>query len=103
MTAVQRWMNVSLATLMLAGAGLAITRLAHALPREATVPRTDRADSPAPVPSPPAPTGPDPVQQSLAAFQNSPVPGVWPKLTKSVILDEIRARIRDPFQVNQGP
>lgn len=45
------------------------------------------------------------VQQALEAianFEKSKVPGVWPGLNKSQIVAEMRSRVTDPFQVNQG-
>lgn len=50
---------------------------------------------------------PDPalVQQAEAAiaeFEQSIAPGAWPFLDKATILADLRSRVHDPFQVNQG-
>lgn len=41
-------------------------------------------------------------EAAIAAFEQSIAPSVWTFLDKATILAEMRARIRDPFQVNQG-
>ncbi|NER79937.1 MAG: hypothetical protein F6K42_10205 [Leptolyngbya sp. SIO1D8] len=38
----------------------------------------------------------------LNTFQASDTPGVWPHLDKAVIIREMRSRIHNPFNVNQG-
>ncbi len=45
------------------------------------------------------------VAQALAAiaqFEAFPAPSTWPYLDKATILAEMRSRVQDPFQVNQG-
>lgn len=39
---------------------------------------------------------------TLAEFEKSNTPGVWSNLDKNQILADMRSRILDPFQVNQG-
>jgi hypothetical protein len=39
---------------------------------------------------------------SIDAFATSSKKSLWPALNKDVLIGEMRARIRDPFQVNQG-
>lgn len=46
-----------------------------------------------------------PVQQALQAtldFEQSTARGVWPNVDKNQVLADMRSRINDPFQVNQG-
>jgi len=50
---------------------------------------------------------PDPVlvEQAMAAialFEQSPTPGIWPAIQKPQLLEEMRSRVQDPFQVDQG-
>jgi len=45
------------------------------------------------------------VQQAEAAiadFEKSIAPGAWPFLDKATIIADLRSRVRDPFQINQG-
>jgi hypothetical protein len=39
---------------------------------------------------------------AIAEFEKSNLPSVWPGLNKTQILAEMRSRIQDPFQINQG-
>jgi hypothetical protein len=93
----RKWIVLGLATVTLAGTGL---QTAHALPPQnptgepIIVPKTP----PKPLPPPPA----DPVGAALTAFQNSTQAGLWPKLSKTTILSELRARVNNPFRVSQG-
>lgn len=41
-------------------------------------------------------------QLAIAEFERSNVPGLWPGLNKEQVIAEMRARLNDPFQVNQG-
>jgi hypothetical protein len=41
-------------------------------------------------------------EAAIAQFAQSMAPNVWPFLDKATILAELRSRIHDPFQVNQG-
>jgi hypothetical protein len=41
-------------------------------------------------------------QQAIASFEQSTAPGVWPNLNKQTIVTEMRSRLSDPFQINQG-
>ena len=56
-------------------------------------------------PTPQKPSSPAKVKAmtDLEAFARSTQPGVWPHLDKGEIIREMRARLRDPFSVNQGP
>lgn len=40
--------------------------------------------------------------QAIAAFEQSPVPGIWPAIQKPQLIEEMRSRVQDSFQVNQG-
>ena len=40
---------------------------------------------------------------ALDEFARSTQPGVWPHLDKTEIIQEMRARLREPFSLNQGP
>lgn len=42
------------------------------------------------------------VQQALTDFEQSKLAGVWSSLNKQQLVAEMRLRINDPFQVNQG-
>lgn len=51
------------------------------------------------------PTNLSPQQQALqaiASFERSPAPSVWPYLDKAQVIADIKARVNDPFQINQG-
>jgi hypothetical protein len=39
---------------------------------------------------------------AIADFEKSPSPGVWSSLNKQQVITDIRSRLNDPFQVNQG-
>ncbi len=39
---------------------------------------------------------------AIDAFEQSSATGVWACLDKATVISELRSRIRDPFQVNQG-
>lgn len=39
---------------------------------------------------------------TLDSFERSTQPGVWPNLDKKTIIADMRSRLADPFQVNQG-
>jgi len=39
---------------------------------------------------------------AIAAFEQSPAPGVWQTLDKKTILAEMRDRIQNPLKINQG-
>jgi hypothetical protein len=39
---------------------------------------------------------------TLDSFEKSTQPGVWPNLDKKTIIADMRSRLADPFQVNQG-
>ncbi len=39
---------------------------------------------------------------AIATFEQSPTPGVWDFLDKATVVAEMRARVQDPFQINQG-
>src|SRR5579883_2245553 len=41
-------------------------------------------------------------QQALADFENSTAVSAWPYLDKRQVIAEMRSRLSDPFQVNQG-
>ncbi len=41
-------------------------------------------------------------ETAIAQFQQSTVPGVWTSLDKNQVIADMRSRIHDPFQVNQG-
>jgi hypothetical protein len=41
-------------------------------------------------------------EAAIADFERSIAPSAWPFLDKATILADIRARVADPFQVNQG-
>ncbi len=41
-------------------------------------------------------------EAAIAAFEQSIAPGAWSFLDKATIIADMRARIHDPFQVNQG-
>lgn len=50
---------------------------------------------------------PDPAQvaaamAAIAVFEQSNAPGAWTFLDKATIIAEMRVRVQDPFQVNQG-
>ncbi|MEO0490658.1 MAG: hypothetical protein AAFZ49_14035, partial [Cyanobacteria bacterium J06659_2] len=40
--------------------------------------------------------------KELKAFERSPFQGVWPHLDKQEILEDMRSRLHNPFNVNQG-
>ncbi|MDA0268770.1 MAG: hypothetical protein O3A14_17870 [Cyanobacteria bacterium] len=40
--------------------------------------------------------------QALNQFRDSATPGIWPHLDKRQIISEMRARLHNPFNVNQG-
>jgi hypothetical protein len=42
------------------------------------------------------------VYSAIANFEKSNVPGVWATLDKNQVLADMRSRLADPFQVNQG-
>ncbi|MEP0820127.1 MULTISPECIES: hypothetical protein [Trichocoleus] len=44
----------------------------------------------------------DQAQQAIADFERSVAPGMWPYLDKATVVAEMRSRITDPFQINQG-
>ena len=39
---------------------------------------------------------------AIAAFEQSSAPGAWSFLDKATVIADMRARVQDPFQVNQG-
>ena len=39
---------------------------------------------------------------AIAAFEQSKFPGIWPAIQKPQLIAEMRSRVQDPFQVNQG-
>ncbi len=39
---------------------------------------------------------------AIAEFEQSILPGIWPAIDKSQLITDMRARLQDPFQVNQG-
>ncbi len=41
-------------------------------------------------------------EAEIAQFEQSIAPSAWPFLDKSTLIAELRSRIHDPFQVNQG-
>ena len=41
-------------------------------------------------------------QAAIADFERSPLTGLWPHLDKATIVAEMRARVSNPFTVNQG-
>lgn len=41
-------------------------------------------------------------QQAIAEFESSVASGVWSHLDKATVIADLRARITDPFQINQG-
>lgn len=50
---------------------------------------------------------PDPTQvkaamAAIADFESSGAPGAWPFLDKKTVIADLRARVQNPFQVNQG-
>ncbi len=53
-------------------------------------------------PQPPSLTPIQQAQQALTDFEQSNVAGVWPSLDKKQVVAQMRSRIDDPFQVNQG-
>jgi hypothetical protein len=40
--------------------------------------------------------------ETISEFERSNLPSVWPGLNKTQIIAEMRSRIQDPFQINQG-
>lgn len=42
------------------------------------------------------------VQQAITDFERSPAPGAWASVDKPTLIADIRARVADPFQINQG-
>jgi hypothetical protein len=42
------------------------------------------------------------VQDAILKFENSPLPGLWPYVLKSELINDIRQTIGDPLNVNQG-
>jgi len=40
--------------------------------------------------------------EAISEFERSNLPSFWPALNKTQIIAEMRSRIQDPFQVNQG-
>ena len=40
--------------------------------------------------------------ETIVEFERSNNPSVWPGLKKTQIIAEMRSRIQDPFQINQG-
>lgn len=45
---------------------------------------------------------PNPVDAQLQAFESSQTPGKWPYITKSELLADIKLKIANPFNINQG-
>jgi hypothetical protein len=43
----------------------------------------------------------DLVQQAIVAFEQSTHPGVWPQLDKATLIDDLRATVLNPLQVQQ--
>ncbi|MBD1940815.1 hypothetical protein H6F50_00385, partial [Coleofasciculus sp. FACHB-712] len=41
-------------------------------------------------------------QQAIADFEQSSAPSVWSSLDKQQVIADMRSRLIDPFQVNQG-
>jgi hypothetical protein len=41
-------------------------------------------------------------EAAIVRFEQSPAPSVWAHLSKPQILTEIKARVKNPFQINQG-
>jgi hypothetical protein len=39
---------------------------------------------------------------AIAHFEQSPLPGMWPFLDKATVVSDMRSRVSDPFQINQG-
>jgi hypothetical protein len=39
---------------------------------------------------------------AIVAFEQTPAPGVWNFLDKATVIAEMRARVQDPFKINQG-
>lgn len=39
---------------------------------------------------------------AIASFEQSALPGLWPHLNKATVTTELRSRVMDPFQINQG-
>jgi len=50
----------------------------------------------------PDPTILQQAEQAIADFEQSNTPGVWLSLDKTQVVADVRSRINDPFQVNQG-
>jgi len=40
--------------------------------------------------------------QAIAAFESSSEPGVWPQISKSALIADLRTKCEDPYQVYQG-
>lgn len=41
-------------------------------------------------------------EAAIADFEKSSAPGAWLHIDKATVIAELRSRVRDPFQVNQG-
>lgn len=52
-------------------------------------------------PTPPHPATEEALK-AIAAFEQSPLPGVWQHLDKKTIVADMRQRLQDPFAINQG-
>jgi hypothetical protein len=42
------------------------------------------------------------VDEAISEFEKSKLPGIWPTLNKAQIVAEMRDRVKNPFQINQG-
>jgi hypothetical protein len=51
---------------------------------------------------PPDPARVGEAMDAIAAFEQSSAPGAWAFLDKATVIADMRARVQDPFQVNQG-
>lgn len=51
---------------------------------------------------PPDPAQVEAAMAAIAAFEQSSAPSAWAFLDKATVIADMRARVQDPFQVNQG-
>ncbi|XGV98751.1 MAG: hypothetical protein ACAF41_07380 [Leptolyngbya sp. BL-A-14] len=51
---------------------------------------------------PPDPAQVEAAMEAIADFEQSNAPGAWAFLDKATVIADMRARVQDPFQVNQG-
>jgi len=51
---------------------------------------------------PPEPAQVEAAEAAIADFEQSSAPGAWAFLDKATVIADMRARVQDPFQVNQG-